>query len=117
MTSLKDLQAGDVVILDHGRYNLPRPVKIDRVTSTQIVIGAERFRREQGNKIGDTDWHRASIHIPSDGEVEKCVQNLKRQRLASKLRETEWHEFPLATLEAVTAEVERALAAKEKGPQ
>lgn len=108
---LGDMLAGAVVVLDRGRYHLPQPVKIDRVTGTQIVIGTERFRRDNGYKIGESGgWARTRISAPEPGEIEKCRANLKRARLAAALRETRWDALPLATLESVTAAVEEGMS-------
>jgi hypothetical protein len=108
---LGDMVVGAVVVLDPGRYDLPRPVKIDRVTGTQIIIGSERFRRDSGYKIGESGgWSRTRISVPEPGEIEKCRVNLKRRRLAGELREVQWGTLPLKTLESVAAAVKAGMS-------
>jgi len=59
--SLEQIQQGDKVILSsrHG-YSIK---VVDRVTSTQIIIGDTKYRKN-GSEITANSWASTSIHAP-----------------------------------------------------
>lgn len=52
---LQSLKAGDRVFYKSGRFpSIPHIEPIERVTATQIIIGDRKWRRKDGNAVGDT---------------------------------------------------------------
>ena len=115
MNELKDVKPGDVVIIS-SRWQLPHPVKVDRVTTSQIVIGRERFRRESGRRVGAYSYDSSSISTPKEGEVEECLSAIRLADKRSKLRDTQWTALPVKTIEAVFTVLHAEDAPKEVKP-
>ena len=62
-TSLADVVAGDPVVLkSDGSY---RMMNVTRVTNTQVIIGEQRFRKDDGKEIGGYGLHKDTIYAPS----------------------------------------------------
>jgi len=57
---LQNLCVGDKVVRV-GRTTKNMIVVVDRVTTTQILIGGERYRRSDGIRVGNGAWD--NIHI------------------------------------------------------
>ena len=51
-TWLASLKAGDIVGRNGGFSGIPVPAKVDRVTATQVIIGATRYAKKDGYAIG-----------------------------------------------------------------
>lgn len=47
-----DAKPGDLVAIPHDDGDV-KQAKIDKVTTTQIVVGDRRFRRDTGRAVGD----------------------------------------------------------------
>ncbi|MCW4099029.1 hypothetical protein ONT15_06370 [Prevotella copri] len=67
MKELKDLKAGDDVLVTGGSYR--RITKIDKVTKTQIVVNNARFRRDSGWQCGSDRWNVRRISVPTEKEI------------------------------------------------
>jgi hypothetical protein len=66
--SLNDVEVGGLLAV-HGRFNDTRVVKVERITSTQLIAGGERFRKSDGNRVGDSDqWHRTWARVPTEDD-------------------------------------------------
>lgn len=72
--SLENIKVGDVVI-ERCRWRI-KLAKVTRVTATQVVIGENRYRKEDGRLVGSGPWDLRWITIPTEGELEE----LKRQK-------------------------------------
>lgn len=83
MNWLNELKAGDTVINVRG-HSIEYLCTVDRVTATQIIIGAEKYSRSRGDKIGKGTWDTNSLveatpkKVAKIKESEKCYK-LKRQ--------------------------------------
>ena len=112
--NLNELKAGDLVINHCGNYSLPRVVRIDRLTPTQIIIGNTRFPRNVGDyacAIGGSRWTQNSISVPKPGEIEKCRLDIKRQNLQAALRDFAWGKIKeVEVLESVLAQASKGIA-------
>ena len=60
LTSLDQVQAGHWVLISSSRsysyYGTPKPVQVDRVTKTQIIINNTRYSRDGGQEIGGSKY-------------------------------------------------------------
>ncbi len=54
-----------------ARGRLRRMDTIDRLTPTQVLVGAARYRRDTGRQIGGGRFDARSIRPASDAEVER----------------------------------------------
>lgn len=68
MKELKDLKEGEEVFYSGGlRYDYGSILKIRKITNTMIVCDNRRFRKDNGNLVGNTDrWHFPKIEILTD---------------------------------------------------
>lgn len=98
---LQSLKAGDEVAIGGGRshhagYSI---AKVDRVTSTQIVIRNLRFNKDRGDLRGASTWsHQWLLPV-----TEEMRNDLRKRELSYKLATTKWPELDLAVLEDIVA--------------
>ena len=61
---------------------------VTRTTQTQIIIGEERFRKENGNLVGGSRWSHASIGVLNPDTERRIAEHEQEQaelRLAWRL--------------------------------
>lgn len=92
MKTLRDLKAGDTVII-HKRDYLDRPKEIERVTETQIVVAGEKYNRDSGRAVGDFSNVWRSISVPKDGEIEECFAAIRLHKVKAHLTLYPWREL------------------------
>jgi hypothetical protein len=81
--SLENVQPGDTLIV---HSNGPRVLmKVVRVTKTQIVTANNKFRKSDGNLVGDTDWHSYSVDVPKPGEIEEIFAKQHQRKWVCKV--------------------------------
>lgn len=111
---LKDLKAGDTVIVSPGAsYNPDYLDKVIKTTATQIHCGNCKFRKSDGRQMGGRVFHTAWLEEPTPAAVEAIHLREEVGRLARKFADLNWRKLPLAALE----QIERIVAenTKEKG--
>jgi hypothetical protein len=105
---LKELKAGDKVIINHGGYGGSKEVAlVKRTTKTLIIVASPngkyeyRFRKSDGFVPGGDIWNHLNI-VMHTGELEREINiNKKRQKIATELKNTNWYNQPLEVLEWV----------------
>lgn len=53
MSWLDELEPGSLVLIESGREGTLRRARVDRVTATQLAVGPSKYRRTNGQGIGD----------------------------------------------------------------
>lgn len=98
---LKNIKAGDTVILESGGYYGGASVeKVERLTKTQIVLkSGGKFRRDSGNMVGGDAWSRSQIREPT----EDGLNAIRKAVLVRKLKAFKWDELDLQTLRDIYA--------------
>ena len=76
---LKDLQAGDKVII-RNRWN-DRIGTIERVTKTQIIVNGCKFRREDGSQINGDRWTPYRIAALTEEELRRIQKQNKKEKM------------------------------------
>jgi len=76
---LENVQAGDKLICVRWYGHRKEVVTVDRVTRTQIIIGSECYRKQDGLRIGCNTWSRVHVRLPWEGEIEEIVREHKCQ--------------------------------------
>ena len=57
MKDCKHLKPGDrVVVGGRGAFFIPTIATVDRITATQVIVGNNRFRRDDGHLVGCHFW-------------------------------------------------------------
>lgn len=98
---LAGLKVGDRVMVWSTAVRRHELATVSRLTPTQIIDDTgTRYRRSDGSAIGRYAFR--SLDEPTP----KRLADVRQCDLASKLRSTDWHALPLATLERVAAAVE-----------
>lgn len=103
--TLAEAPVGTEVILSCGR-NCETVTKINRRTSTMIVVEDMRFRPDTGfekKKRERWDWNYNWIRIPIEGEAEQVRSKLRRESIIHKLGSTEWKNISSEHLEQIYA--------------
>lgn len=61
--SLEDIEAGDLVVLRAGEhYRMPQ---VTKVTKTQVILGEQRFHKDDGKEIGGYASIKDAIFAPA----------------------------------------------------
>lgn len=93
---LANLKAGDEVAIDSG-FNGYELLKVDRLTSTQILCGTRRFRRDSGRMVGGSGYS-----VPYLKEVTPSVrERIERNRILTKLHYMKWDKLDTNQLRRV----------------
>jgi hypothetical protein len=104
---LKELKAGDKVIINHGVYGGKEVALVKRTTKTLIIVASSngkyeyRFRKSDGFASGGSVWNRQRIVMHTDGIEREININKKRQKIATELQNTNWYKQALEVLESV----------------
>lgn len=102
---LSSIKEGDTVAVGGSFYGYGLAV-VDRVTPTQLVIGASRYRRKDGYRRGDSSWDTAHIERPDAPHVVADIAEKRRIQLranverAARSASAESLEAALAVLKA-----------------
>jgi hypothetical protein len=71
--------------------------KVERLTSTQVMVGGRRFNRKSGRSVGSTAWHHAYL--------QELTPELRRRREIAERRTTlryaDWQNLPDTTIDAL----------------
>jgi hypothetical protein len=80
---LAELKARDEVVVCHRGYGADRYVveKVTRITRTQVVVGAWRFRKTNASEVGGSVWHSKTIHPPAPPMLERAGRTAALERL------------------------------------
>lgn len=108
MSTLADLKVGDHVILSYwGTWTHLRSIHpVASVTKTRIRItgvgaGVSEYRRDAGNKVGDSGYSGSRICPATPELLVEVRAERRRTKLIRTLRDTDWSKVTPATLEAV----------------
>lgn len=91
---LAALKVGDEVLIDN-RW-AATIAAVDRVTSTQIIVGKSKYRRHSGRAIGADSWNPVYLRQPT--QRDRDAIEVSRLRLEV---ETATKTAPLSTLRAM----------------
>jgi hypothetical protein len=101
---LSTLEVGDVVVVGaRSGWGNPTLGKVARLTKTQVVVGASRFRRKDGRVIGADVF---SVYYLGEATEEKVTAIRLANRKAKAinlLKNTDWREYEASTLEEIVA--------------
>lgn len=74
--SLDEIEAGDKVYYTSRYYS--KILKVDRVTSTTIICGTEKFRKQNGRQIPADTWGSSYISVLTES-LESNILNDKKE--------------------------------------
>lgn len=108
MEFLKTLKAGDTVIIDgQGHSRDQRVATVEKVTSTQITAGGERFTRASGAAIGYSGrYTKPHLREPTPAMLDLIRRRVVTAKLARALSESQVADqylLPIEVLEAMAA--------------
>jgi O-acetylhomoserine/O-acetylserine sulfhydrylase-like pyridoxal-dependent enzyme len=83
---LAEVKVGDTVYRNGGLNRSYHSTEVTKVTATQIVCGASRFRRSDGYAIGDTGYIRSRLVEPTKEVVEEHRAQVVETSLHNILR-------------------------------
>lgn len=116
---LKELKAGDKVIVVTGGFNARRTVEIvEKATATQIVLprGA-RYRKSDGDLIGRNRWHQNRLEQATPEAVVAANEAKRVLHLDARLSNVKWGDVPLAKLERIAKILDESEPAPATGQQ
>lgn len=109
--TIADLVVGDFVIFSSGvPIEATLPARIEKTTATQVIVRGERFPREQESRVFSIgrgrSFGRPSIKIPERGEIDRLIEENRRQSHVAKLQRTDWKKLPAAKVHEIVRIIE-----------
>jgi hypothetical protein len=99
---MKTFEIGDQVVVQWG-WSRMELSEVIRVTATQAIISSgDRYRRYDGSEVGDR--YRSRI----EHATEEHISRIRKAKLVSVLKNTDWSIVSLDTLERIAKELEGA---------
>lgn len=97
-----DSLTADAVVVRSAGYGMRslQAKRVTRVTPTQVVVGSEKFRREDGRLIGGT---RSMMTVEIVQPTPEILASIRRTRIISELTNASWSSVPLTDLEKIFA--------------
>lgn len=84
--TLDDVQAGDKLILNNGRYC--KILIVDRVTPTMIVAGGVKYAKKTGEEVGyRSTWNPSTISVATDELIAEIKEEEYRQQVINSISE------------------------------
>lgn len=75
--SLDEIEAGDEVYYTSRYYS--KILKVDRVTSTTIVCGSEKFRKQNGRQIPADTWGSSYISVLTESLKNQYYEMIRKK--------------------------------------
>lgn len=103
MNDLTNIKAGDKVFISSSHGFLSSDV-VDRTTAAHIVVGPYKFRRKDGRRVGSGAWsymYLEDVTPETTARYNRQRDNLRRTRLADKLRDINLRDFSLEILQQI----------------
>ena len=109
--TLFDLKVGDEVVCDASPYKTIE--KVVRVTSTQIILRNDRFKKSNGRRVKRAKWDFTRIYPADDpGVIAQIKEKGKRDHLIDKIEGEIWDHFPTDTLVKIVGLIEEYKASQ-----
>lgn len=109
------LQAGDQVYIEGSRSM--SLAQVSRVTSTQIVIGEARYRKSDGERMGNDSYRTNRLRLATSELRDRLDKDAKKDALTRQVREQlEWlckQKVAWLSIEQLQATTESLAALKE----
>lgn len=80
-----DPKVGDLVAIPYTDGNVGRE-SIERVTATQIVVDGKRYRRDNGNAVGDGKGHALPWTVDHEVQRERYAAGVRLAHACDALR-------------------------------
>lgn len=108
MNFLQTIKPGDLVVVDQCQHRRSQSLaKVDKVTSTQITVGNQRFTRTSGTVIGHGQSYRKPFLREATPEmaslIRRRVMASNLERAAAQMTLDDRNLPPLEVLEAMLA--------------
>lgn len=101
---LNNLKVGDPVFIDDSCSMGGKAIiaQVKRLTKTQIVVGATKYRKDDGGQIGGSSYFRTRLEFPTPVRIAE----VRRQVLIRRLGNVRWEKHSLELLEQIWKEIE-----------
>lgn len=94
--TLDDIIAGDEVLLS-SRYSL-QIIKVDRVTSTLIICGNNKYRKRDGYSVPFNIWNINQIQVLTHEAKEQLALQVQKAHCIQQIKAINWDKLPLDVL-------------------
>ena len=82
--SLDEIEAGDKVYYTSRYYS--KILKVDRVTSTTIICGTEKFRKQNGRQIPADTWGSSYISVLTESLEKQYFEMIRKKQLITEIK-------------------------------
>ena len=90
MNELENVKIGNYLYYRENYSDRIRIEKVDRLTKTQIICGISKYRKDDGRKVGASDWSTVYVRpVNEDIIKEYYLQNLRIKYQNLKIEVTE----------------------------
>ena len=98
--SLDEIEAGDEVYYTSRYYS--KILKVDRVTSTTIVCGSEKFRKQNGRQIPADTWGSSYISVLTESLKNQYYEMIRKKQLITKIKSVDLFQLSVDSLQQIS---------------
>ena len=98
--SLDEIEAGDKVYYTSRYYS--KILKVDRVTSTTIICGTEKFRKQNGRQILADTWGSSYISVLTESLEKQYFEMIRKKQLITEIKSVDLFQLSVDSLQQIS---------------
>jgi hypothetical protein len=85
--SFENLQVGDKVFITSAGFR-QQLATVDRLTTTQVVVGKSKYSKATGRLVGGSGWHCQHLYLATEQQIAEYQEDQLRRRLINHIVNT-----------------------------
>lgn len=98
--SLDEIEAEDKVYYTSRYYS--KILKVDRVTSTTIICGTEKFRKQNGRQIPADTWGSSYISVLTESLEKQYFEMIRKKQLIAEIKSVDLFQLSVDSLQQIS---------------
>lgn len=98
---------GDEVYYTSRYYS--KILKVDRVTSTTIVCGSEKFRKQNGRQIPADTWGSSYISVLTESLKNQYYEMIRKKQLITKIKSVDLFQLSVDSLQQISDVIQNSM--------
>jgi len=105
--SLDEIEAGDEVYYNSRYYS--KILKVDRVTSTTIICGTEKFRKQNGRQIPADTWGSSYISVLTESLKKQYYEMIRKKQLITEIKSVDLFQLSVDSLQQISDVIQNSM--------
>lgn len=84
-------------------------LKVDRVTSTTIVCGSEKFRKQNGRQIPADTWGSSYISVLTESLKNQYYEMIRKKQLITKIKSVDLFQLSVDSLQQISDVIQNSM--------